>query len=557
MRPDPGATLFETPARTERLQLLAYLLRNAAQPVYLRGPAGAGKTSSGALVAQAMDDVAGVIWLKADRAAEIRTVLSGELTRAGLPAEPWPQVLEDAPGAQDWLVVIDDADQLDPVAAQELARLPLSRVRLLLLGEGGLDGGVPGPVQFLDLPPLNREQSAEFLRLQAGAGAGRVTDDLVAGLHRATDGQPGALLAALDEILRQEAPVRTGPPPARLRRRLAWGAGTLLALLLAAVLVFQDQVNDWLLGEPPAPALSGPPGEIQRESATLPPAAAPSAQPGAAPVPADPPEGATAAAGAASEVAAARDSAADPLDAVLRDALAAMESPARQSEPAQPQPPAADPTPSAEASANSPRPPAASAAGTIPTPGEPTPAPATSPVAGQVDTRPAQRPVQTGTEGPGAPPATARAPADPAAAEVIDRSVPAAQTPAAAQPRSPAVVEVPTRSPAAPAEVVDGGSRPQAGDWLESRRPERYTLQLVAARDRDAVERYVARHGIKAPYAIFERRLDGRPWYALVAGDYPDRAAALRARDALPGGIRTADVWPRTFASIRELQRTP
>jgi DamX protein len=116
---------------------------------------------------------------------------------------------------------------------------------------------------------------------------------------------------------------------------------------------------------------------------------------------------------------------------------------------------------------------------------------------------------------------------------------------------------VPGASAAGPAEVVEAGSRPRAGNWLESRSPEHYTLQLVAARDRDAVQRFVARHGIKAPYAIFERRLDGRPWYALVAGDYPDRAAALRARDALPAGIRAADVWPRTFASIRELQRTP
>jgi septal ring-binding cell division protein DamX len=40
-----------------------------------------------------------------------------------------------------------------------------------------------------------------------------------------------------------------------------------------------------------------------------------------------------------------------------------------------------------------------------------------------------------------------------------------------------------------------------------------------------------------------------------VAGDYPDRAAALRARDALPAGIRAADVWPRTFGSIQEMQR--
>jgi septal ring-binding cell division protein DamX len=59
--------------------------------------------------------------------------------------------------------------------------------------------------------------------------------------------------------------------------------------------------------------------------------------------------------------------------------------------------------------------------------------------------------------------------------------------------------------------VVESRSPPRAAGWLESRSPERYTLQLVGARDRDAVERFVARHGIKAPYAVFERLLDGRP----------------------------------------------
>ena len=87
--------------------------------------------------------------------------------------------------------------------------------------------------------------------------------------------------------------------------------------------------------------------------------------------------------------------------------------------------------------------------------------------------------------------------------------------------------------------------------WLRSRRPAHYTLQLVGARDRASVEKFIRRFGIGQPYAIFERQLDGRPWYSLVAGDYPDRAAAVSARERLAPGLARSGVWPRTFESIQ------
>jgi septal ring-binding cell division protein DamX len=567
MRPESLATgFFETPARNERLQLLAYLLRNAAQPVYLRGPSGAGKTSAAALVAQAMADVAGVIWLKAERAGDLRSVFAGELARAGLPAEPWPAVLEDGPDARDWLVVVDEVDRLDPVAAQELARLPLARVRLLLLGEGGLDGAIPGPVQFLDLPPLNREQAAQFLRLQAGPQASRVTDDLAAGLYRATDGQPGALLAALDEVLRQETPVLSGPPPGRMRRNLAWGGGAVLALALAVVLLFQDSINDWLIGEPaslpPRVVVPTVPSGIRRETAPAPAPGPGSSAPVSESVAADDaaaPGRPAVAAGPGAETASG-DAGPDPLDAVLRDALAAMEAGPRGAEPAAP------PLPPADSPAAPQRPAAATAAVSVPDGKEAAPAdggqprpragaePAKPPDQPRTQPRPDRQPAPASPAPAGGPAVGVPGPVPAQGAEVVDRSTRISSEPTAAGPRSASAGQAPG-AVAAPPAVVESRSPPRAAGWLESRSPERYTLQLVGARDRDAVERFVARHGIKAPYAVFERLLDGRPWYALVAGDYPDRAAALRARDALPAGIRAADVWPRTFGSIQEMQR--
>ena len=114
--------------------------------------------------------------------------------------------------------------------------------------------------------------------------------------------------------------------------------------------------------------------------------------------------------------------------------------------------------------------------------------------------------------------------------------------------------------PAAPAPVVEPKpaavvSRPAAvsgSNWLKTRPPMRYTLQLVGARDRAAVQKFVRDFGISEPYAIFERDLKGKPWYSLVAGDYPNRDAAIAARARLPKRLERSGVWPRTFESIQK-----
>ena len=87
--------------------------------------------------------------------------------------------------------------------------------------------------------------------------------------------------------------------------------------------------------------------------------------------------------------------------------------------------------------------------------------------------------------------------------------------------------------------------------WLNSRDAKRYTLQLVGARDRASIEKFIEDHSISPPFMIFERELDGRPWYALIAGDYPDRAAAIAAGERLPVALKNAGIWPRTFASVQ------
>ena len=115
----------------------------------------------------------------------------------------------------------------------------------------------------------------------------------------------------------------------------------------------------------------------------------------------------------------------------------------------------------------------------------------------------------------------------------------------------PVTAPAPDKTASTPKKTVDNVVQAMRGDaWLSGRKPARYTLQLVGGRERASVERFASRNNIKPPYAIFQRQLNGRPWYSLVAGDYADRDAAVAARARLPRRLQDAGIWPRTFESI-------
>lgn len=217
----------------------------------------------------------------------------------------------------------------------------------------------------------------------------------------------------------------------------------------------------------------------------------------------------------------------DPLDAVMRDALAAAE----KQQPADPvvaepavevgQAPAVDQTAKGVTQGTTTDTPVVEPAAASQTVKQ-------TPKASPDETPAAQQP---GSETP-APTQVARVPAP-----VETREVPAA----------PAPVVAPK-----PAVVVSRPAPVNGGDWLKTRTASNYTLQLVGARDRAAIQKFVLDYGIAKPHAIFERDLNGEPWYSLVAGDYPNRDAAIAARTRLPKRLERSGVWPRTFESIQK-----
>lgn len=484
---------FDTPERNERLQLITHLLNNAEDVPYLRAPEGAGKTRFAAHLVEKVEGDYLVVWLNGGTVSDLVGALAAEL---GLDTAElsWPGDLLAAAGERLLLVVIDDADTLDLSAIGQLFDLHDAGARLLFLGTGGLSQ-LQGDwdLQFVDLPPFSEQQSRTFLENSAHMPVGTLSAEFASGLHRAAGGLPGHLVNALGAVPANpsvDSGVAAGTGGLSLPMLLLGGAAILLLIL---VLVFQDGINSLF------------------ESA-----------------------------GEPAEVVARPESAQD----------AKMEAIERPAQPA--------PLPKR-----------------IPEPELPVVQVPVEHVDVQSDEKQktAETPPETG-------PVAADQP-DPVLDAVIDAAIAAAEQPVAAGQQPPQVEAVASETGAQaqqvaqqadsktpqpdavaaepavePKPVAREAAAPKAASddttWLKAQQPEKYTLQLVGARDRASIDKFVERNRVAGPYAVYVRDLNGKPWYSLVAGVYASRDAAVEARSRLPAPLNGSGVWPRTFASIHE-----
>jgi DamX protein len=89
-------------------------------------------------------------------------------------------------------------------------------------------------------------------------------------------------------------------------------------------------------------------------------------------------------------------------------------------------------------------------------------------------------------------------------------------------------------------------------EWLLRQNPNAYTLQLVALGEEAGISRFLERFSLPGQAAYFRTMRQGKPWFSLLYGVYPDRQAALAARARLPAELQHSDVWPRSLASVQE-----
>jgi DamX protein len=104
--------------------------------------------------------------------------------------------------------------------------------------------------------------------------------------------------------------------------------------------------------------------------------------------------------------------------------------------------------------------------------------------------------------------------------------------------------------------ILNNVSQPQSLDltahaaWLWSQNPQYFTIQLLSGHSLDALHSYTQKHQLQKQ-AIFYRTLrDGKQWFVLLYGSFPDRNHALAAIEKLPEEVRKSRPWPRRFANI-------
>lgn len=80
-----------------------------------------------------------------------------------------------------------------------------------------------------------------------------------------------------------------------------------------------------------------------------------------------------------------------------------------------------------------------------------------------------------------------------------------------------------------------------------------YTLQLVAARDKEGVDKFVADNQLSENVHIVKKNTAGTDWYVAYYGNYPNQKVARAAAKQLPSSVkRNAKPWVRNLRTVQE-----
>jgi septal ring-binding cell division protein DamX len=519
--------LLDPPQWAERRQLISHLLHNADGLVYLRAPTGAGKTRFLATLLEHLSEEFQVAILDhrapakaleglAGAAAALAPVRSG---RAG------PQVTALEKPA---LLLLDNADGLSSDALRGLDKIAENRGRAVLLGRGG-PAALAGSraIRWVDLPPLTEDQTCAFAASLDAGLVNRLGPDRMRTLYLETAGLPGNILRRISA-----SGAGTQAQAGVAGRPLMWLGAGVLVVLAAGVIWQQDRINAWFAEdatesmpplapspavEQPAPSekLAAPPPPLEAPSPVDAPAPAPvlgarQKQPSLlepVPFPRKPPQIDLPTADILREIvrepwhadAPLLDAGEPPVQDPARDALSSGPAVSLNSEP--------------------PRDVAAPAFNLL-----------TEPPNDLALTAERQRPASILAD-----PANSKA----AVAQASERVI---------------LAPPPKSLPAGSVVSSEAATNLPGNAWLRELPPASYTLQLVGARDLGALRGFVKRHALQGQLAVFERTLEGRPWFALLLGSYPDRQAALAARATLPGRL-AKEAWPRRLQDIHNLMK--
>ncbi len=81
--------------------------------------------------------------------------------------------------------------------------------------------------------------------------------------------------------------------------------------------------------------------------------------------------------------------------------------------------------------------------------------------------------------------------------------------------------------------------------------PDTYSLQIMSASGRESIEQFKREQPNESRLYLYQSRRNGKPWFVLLAGNYPTRAAARAAIAELPETQQFTGPWPRELEMIQ------
>ncbi|MBU3068353.1 AAA family ATPase [Aestuariicella sp. G3-2] len=108
-----------------------------------------------------------------------------------------------------------------------------------------------------------------------------------------------------------------------------------------------------------------------------------------------------------------------------------------------------------------------------------------------------------------------------------------------------------------PVAAIDQASQAEASStlsaderYLMSLASSHYVLQVMASSSEPAVEAYMEQQKNRSALRLFTSSRSGKPWYVVVAGNYPTVEAARQGVASLPEEQKKAGPWPRSVGDV-------
>ena len=140
-------------------------------------------------------------------------------------------------------------------------------------------------------------------------------------------------------------------------------------------------------------------------------------------------------------------------------------------------------------------------------------------------------------------------------------SEPVVSTPAV-QPSAPVSKPAPSKTepvkaepaksePAKTSKPASNGRYTSDEQALLNASPGYFAVQIIGLRDDESMAKVIRQHKLDRGL-VYHGLRDGKPWQVLVLAPFADRAAAERARDALPEAVRKGGPWIKSIKAIQD-----